>query len=137
MGSYDQLPEDYDGPAPEHAILCNSRWSHKGLRHAHPSVELVRLCYAAAADEAKGMEVWPCSWGMLAYNEDGAYTVECGLPTRYTDQRGSYECAGGHDHVPADLLYERGQAYTDDPLEAEGLARNGVFPLQPNGQAWS
>lgn len=136
MGSYDKMPDDYDGPAPEHAIWCNSRWSHRPERHTHKDVSLVRLCYAAAADEATGIDVWPCSWGMRAYNEDGSYTVECGLPARYTDERGSYACIGGHDHIPAQVMYEQGLAYTDDAPEAVGLARSGVTPLQMNGKAW-
>lgn len=136
MGSYDRMPEDYDGPAPEHVIQCNSKWSHRPERHSHPTVLLVQLCYSAAHDEAHGTEVWPCSWLLEGRNEDGAYTYECGLPTRYDGDSGGYGCAGGHYHVPMQVMAEQGMTYTDDPLEAEGLAKHGVIPLQMDGKAW-
>jgi hypothetical protein len=137
MGSYDKMPDDYDGPAPQHVIWCDSRWSHQSLRHTHPAVELVKLCYAAAADEAKGTEVWPCSWMLEGRGEDGPYTYECMLPARYTDQRGSYECDGGHHHVPAELRAEQNWDYAGDLEEATGMMRDsGLLPVRPDGKAW-
>jgi hypothetical protein len=136
MGSYDRMPEGYDGPSPEHVIWCNSRWSCKGLKHAHRTADEVRLCYQAAIDERAGMEVWPCSWLLEGRYDDGsAFTYECMLPTRYTDGRGSYQCDGGHDHVPAQVRYEQGWDYcTED--EAEGLMRAGTVPVGMDGKRW-
>lgn len=137
MGSYDRMPEDYDGPAPEHVIQCNSRWSHRAERHSHPTTELVKLCFLAARYEKSGVEVWPCSWLLEGRCDDGsAYTYECGLPAMFTDERGSYECAGGHDHTPADLRQEQGWDYAGDEDEATLLARAGVRPVQMDGKAW-
>lgn len=139
MGSFDRMPEDYEGPPPEHVIACNSKWSHNAERHSHPAVELVKLCYRAAADEKAGVQVWPCSWLLEGrYDDNSTFTYECGLPTRYDDtaQDGSYQCDGGHDFVPAQTRSEQGWDYTDDPEEALGLMKHGVRPVQPNGQAW-
>lgn len=139
MGSYDRMPEGYDGPAPEHVITCNSRWSHRAEKHSHPSAELVKVCYLAAADERKGIEVWPCSWLLEGrYDDNTPFSYPCNLPTRYTPERGEgcYECAGGHDHVPPELRYAEGWDYTDDPEEALGLMKNGTVPVQMSGQAW-
>lgn len=140
MGSYDRMPEDYDGPAPEHVIKCTSGWSGAfGLRHEHKTVDLVRACYLAAKDQKDGIEVWPCSWLLEGRYDDGSkFHFECGLPTRYDDtaQDGSYECDGGHSHVPAQARFEQGWDYTEDLAEAEGMMRHGVRPVQMNGQAW-
>jgi hypothetical protein len=137
MGSFDRMPEDYDGPPPEHVIWCNSKWSHKGLRHTHRTVDEVTSCCKAAADERAGTEVWPCSWLLEGRYDDGTpYTYECMLPTRFTGTDGSYQCIGGHDFVPAQTRFEQGWDYTDDPEEALGLMKHGVRPVQANGQAW-
>jgi hypothetical protein len=138
MGSFDRMPEDYDGPAPEHVIWCNSRWSHTPERHTHPTVELVKLCCAAAKFEKAGTEVWPCTWLLEGRYDDGSvFTYECGLPTMFTDERGSYECAGGHDHVPAEVRLEEGWDYAGDLEEARGMARHGVRPVQAaDGKSW-
>jgi hypothetical protein len=103
MGSYDRVPEGYDGPPPEHVIACNSKL-YGQERHTHPTVELVKLCYAAARDEKAGRAVWPCSWLMQGRYDDGStFTYECGLPTRFCDilQDSFYQCDGGHGYVPA------------------------------------
>jgi hypothetical protein len=137
MGSYDQVPEGYDGPPPEHAICCNSKWSHKGLRHTHRTVDEVRGCCKAAADERAGTEVWPCSWLLEGHYDDGtSYTYECMLPTRYTGTDGSYECDGGHSHVPAQVRFEQGWDYAEDGHEAQRLARAGVRPVGMDGKSW-
>jgi hypothetical protein len=136
MGSYDRLPEDYDGPAPEHVIICNSKWNGQD-KHSHPARELVRLCFAAARDEKAGIEVWSCSWLMEGRYDDGSvFTYECGLPTRYDDtaQDGSYACDGGHDFVPAQARMAQGWDYAADEEEAILLARAGVRPVQMNGK---
>ena len=139
MGSFDRMPEDYDGPAPEHVILCNSKWSHEPERHTHPTVERVMLCYAAARDEARGMMVWPCTWLLEGRYDDGSkFTYECRLPTRYDAeaQDGSYACAGGHDFVPPETRYEQGWDYAADEGEAILLGRAGVRPVQMDGKSW-
>lgn len=137
MGSFDRMPDDYEGPPPAHVIYCDSKWSHKGLRHTHESAELVKLCYAAAADERAGKEVWPCSWLLEGRYDDGsAFTYECMLPTRFTREDGSYECDGGHDHVPAQTRCEEGWDYAGDVEEATGMMRHGVRAVQPDGKSW-
>lgn len=134
MGSYDRVPEDYDGPAPEHVIWCNSKWSYFPERHTHPTVELVRICATAARFEKAGAKVWPCSWDMEAMGEDGPYAVRCNLPTMFTDDRGSYECVGGHDHVPAEVRFEQGWDYAEDAGAAELLAKYGTEPRDMQGR---
>ena len=71
-------------------------------------------------------------------HEDGPVTFECRLPTRFTPERGegSYACIGGHDHVPAEIRYDEGWDYTDDPAEAAGMMGHGVYPVQPDGKSW-
>lgn len=133
MGSFDQMPEDYDGPPPQHAIQCNSKWSARSDRHEHASVEEVRVCFEAAIDEAKGMQVGPCSWLLEGRYDDGSkFSYPCEAPTRYTDERGSYECTARHSHVPADVRQEQGWDYADED-EAAGLMRNGVRPVRMDG----
>jgi len=139
MGSFDRMPEDYDGPPPEHVIVCNSKWSHLPEKHSHPTVDLVKACYQAARDQQGGIEVWPCSWLLEGRYDDGSiFHYACGLPTRYDDTRqdGSYHCDGGHDHVPAEVRYAEGWDYTDDPDEALGMMKHGVLPVRPDGKAW-
>lgn len=145
VGSYDYLPDDYDGPAPQHVIWCNSKWSHRLERHEHYGdnrrelVEEVRGCSEAARDEKAGAEVWPCSWYLLGRYDDGStFEYPCGLPTRYAPDRGrgSYECLAGHDHVPADVRDAQGWDYAGDEGEARLLARAGTVPVQMDGSPW-
>lgn len=137
MGSYDRMPKDYDGPAPQHMIWCDSKWSFKGLKHVHRTVAEVKACFEAARTEKLGTEVWPCSWLLEGrYDDSSAYTYECGLPTVYTDRRGSYRCIGGHDHVPAEVRYEQGWDYAADAGEAALLAKAGTRPVAMDGREW-
>jgi hypothetical protein len=113
-----------------HRIVCQSTWAT--CRGWHETVEEVKRCFEAANTPG----AWPCSWLMESRNEDGIYTYECGAATMYTDRRGSYECARGHDHIPADLMAEMGEAYASDAEEATQLAKAGVRPLQMDGSAF-
>jgi hypothetical protein len=138
MGSYDLVPEDYDGPPFPHEIVCNSRWVGQE-RHTHERVEQVRVCFEAAHDEARGIEVWPCSWLLEGRYDDGSiFTFECGQPTRFTPERGdgAYECLAGHDHVPAWVRDAQGWDYAEDPDEAKQLAQAGTRPVQLDGKPW-
>jgi hypothetical protein len=135
MGSFDRVPEGYDGPAPAHAINCNSKWG--GIeRHQHESVAQVRECFQAAADEKDGMDVWPCSWLLEGRYDDGSvFYYECGAPTRYTGNRGSYECTRKHDHTPVEVRDEQGWDYAEDAQEAAQLAHAGVRPVPMSATA--
>lgn len=137
MGSWDFTgDEDYDGPALRHAIRCNSKWA--GLeRHDHVTLAEVQSCFRAAHEEARGIEVWPCSWLLEGrYDDSSRYTYPCEAPTRYTDERGSYACEAGHDHIALEVQAEQGIAYTDDAEEAAGLMKAGVRPLTMAGAAF-
>jgi hypothetical protein len=120
-----------------HQIVCNSKWGMQP-KHTHPSAELVRACYEAKRDVQAGIAVWPCSWlAQEGFTEDGVpVIVECGLPTRFTDDKGSYACIGGHDHVPAEVRFEQGWDYAEDDDEARRLAQAGTRPVQVNGDSW-
>ena len=137
MGSWDFIrDEDYDGPAPRHAIQCNSKFAGQE-RHTHENLLEVQACFRAAHDAARGVGVWQCSWLLLGRYDDGStYSYPCEAPTRYTDSRGSYECEAGHDHIALEVQWEQGIAYTDDPAEAAGLAKAGLRPLAMNGAAF-
>jgi hypothetical protein len=137
MGSYDFAgDEDYDGPAPRHAIRCNSKFAGQE-RHDHENLLKVQACFRAAQDEAKGIAVWQCSWLLEGrYDDWSIFTYPCEAPTRYTDARGSYECEAGHDHIALEVQYEMGIAYTDDPQEAAGLIKAGVRPLTMAGASF-
>lgn len=137
MGSFDRQPKDWNSYAdaswaPEHVIFCNSSLYGRD-RHQHQTTAEVQECYQAAQDLAKGIDVWPCSWLVEGAYDDGTkYTDDCNAPTRYTDDRGSYECTAGHSHVPADICQEQGWDYADED-EAAGLMRNGVRPVRMDG----
>jgi hypothetical protein len=139
MGSFDPQPEDWNLYAdcswrPQHVIFCNSRWSHRPERHEHPTVEEVRGCFAAARDEKLGIEVWPCGWLLEGRYDDGtSYSYPCEAPTRMTDDRGSYECAAGHSHVPAEVRAEQGWDYAADDGEAYLLRKWGTEAVAMNG----
>lgn len=116
-------------------IICNSRWSGKE-RHAHTTVGEVRLCFEAARDEAKGIPVWECGWLLEGRYDDGStYAYPCELPARYTDDRGSYACAGGHDFVPTQVRMEQGWDYAADEDEACLLRRYGTDAVAMNGSS--
>lgn len=131
MPNYDfwNTPEDYDGEPFRHFIVCNSGW--EGCPTHHEYAQQVKECF-----EAKRNGDWPCSWLVRQLGEDGYYTIPCGRPTRYTDDRGSYECAAGHNHVPAEVMHERREAYASDGLEAKALAKAGMVPLTMDGQVY-
>lgn len=137
MGDYDRQPEgwgDYADVAwaPPHVIFCASGYPEPG-RHEHQSVAEVRDCYQAASDVRQGILVWPCGWLKEGRYDDGSkYSYPCEAQTRYTDERGSYECAAGHTHVPAELRWEQGWDYADED-EAEDLMRAGVRPVRMDG----
>lgn len=139
MGDYDKAPEGWDDYAdatwaPGHVIFCNSKWSGRPGRHEHSTVAEVAECYAAAQDERKGATVWPCGWLMEARHDDGSpYDVPCEAPTRFTDDRGSYECSLGHTHVPAELRMEQGWDYAADEGEAILLRKYGVQAVAMDG----
>jgi hypothetical protein len=129
MGNWN-IPDDYDGPPVPHRIRCRSGW--EGCTGQHATAAEVKSCFQARADGA-----WPCSWLLEGRYDDGSrHTYACGAPTRYTDERGSYECDRGHDHVPADVRYEQGWEYAEDADEAKRLVRAGVRPVQLDGDAW-
>lgn len=134
MGSWDFTGDpDYDGPALPHEIRCNSQWAGR-KRHTHRTVADVQRCFQAALAEAAGIQVWPCSWLLEDRYDDGSrYTYECGAPTRYTDKYGSYACDAGHGHLALELQARLGVEYTDDPEEAQALARAGRVPLTMAG----
>jgi hypothetical protein len=135
MGSFDRTPEGYDGPAFPHVINCNSKWNGAD-RHQHENVAEVRECFQAAADEKRGIRVWPCSWLLEGRYDDGSvFTYECRAPTRYTDERDSYACTRGHDHTPAEVRVEQGWDYAEDAQEAAQLARAGVRPVPMSAEA--
>lgn len=138
MGSFDRKPKDWDqyadAPwAPEHVIFCNSGWD--GLeRHDHQTVAEVQACYQAAADVKAGTPVWRCGWLMEGRYDDGSkYSYPCEAQTRYTDDRGSYECTAGHSHVPVEIRMEQGWDYAGDEGEAYLLAKAGVMPVRMDG----
>lgn len=134
MGSWDFMGDaDYDGPALPHAIRCNSKWAGKD-RHEHRTIAEVQACFRAALDEANGVQVWECGWLLEGRYDDGSiYTFECGAPSRFTDEHGSYKCEAGHDHIALVVQAARGIAYASDLEEARGLAKNGVVPLTMAG----
>lgn len=138
MGSFDRQPTDWNlyadaNWAPEHVIFCNSGLYGRN-RHQHQTTAEVRECFQAAQDLAKGIDVWPCSWLVEGTHDDGTkYVYDCNSPTRYTDDRGSYKCTVGHDHVPAEVRAEQGWDYAGDEGEAILLARAGVLPVQMDG----
>jgi hypothetical protein len=140
MGSFDRQPEDWNRYAdcawmPAHVIFCNSKWSHTPDRHEHRSVDEVRACFEAALAEAAGTDVWPCGWLMEARYSDGSrYSLPCEAPTRFTDDRGSFECAAGHSHVPAQVRWEQGWDYAEDAEEAAYLrGRVGIDAVAMDG----
>ena len=141
MGSFDPQPADWNDYAdeawsPAHVIFCRSKWLGQE-RHEHGTVAEVKACAMAARDEARGIQVWPCSWLLEGrYDDWSIFTYPCGAPTRYTDARGSYACEGGHDHIALEVQAEMGIAYTDDPAEAAGLRKAGVQPLTMAGAAF-
>jgi hypothetical protein len=138
VGSFDRKPEDWDQYAdtswePRHVIFCDSKWSARPDRHEHDSALDVRVCFEAARDEKAGIPVWECGWLMLGRYDDGSeYSYPCEAPARFTDKRGSHECAAGHSHVPAEVRFEQGWDYADED-EAAGLMRNGVLPVRMDG----
>lgn len=141
MGSYDQPPRDWYEYAdaawtPAHVIFCTSKWMGQD-RHEHGTVAEVRECAQAARDEAAGIPVWKCSWLLEGRYDDGSrYSYPCEAPTRYTDERGSYACLAGHDHIALEVQAEQGIAYTDDAEEAAGLRKAGLQPLTMAGAAF-
>ena len=139
MGSFDRQPEDWNRYAdsawnPPHVIFCNSKWSWRPDRHDHPTVDDVRACYKAAADEKDGTDVWPCGWLLEGRHDDGsAYSYPCEAPTRYTGGDDSYECLAGHDFVSQETRTAQGWDYAADEGEAYLLARAGVMPVRMDG----
>jgi hypothetical protein len=124
-----QWGDDYN---PAHRIVCTSGWAACTGSHETPAG--VKDCYRKAA--VKG--AWPCSWLLEGHYDDwSVYTYECGALSRYTDDRGSYECEAGHNHIPADLMAERGIAYASDDGERDQLRRAGVQPLHMNGSIYN
>lgn len=145
MGSYDKMPkgweESTDEPwLPQHAIGCRSKWSgadrtregSNGL-HWHETTDVVRSCQQAGADEARGIEVWPCGWLLEGRYDDGSvFTYPCPMPMRVTGP-GRVECDGGHEHVDAQQRYNEGWDYADED-EADGLVRAGTRPVDMQGR---
>lgn len=138
MGSWDPVPEGFyefgDGIwMPPHEIVCRSDWNGQD-KHSHRTVEEVHACYRAKHDVAKGIEVWACGWLMEGRYDDGSkFTYPCEAPTRYVGGRGSFECAAGHDHVPAEVRYEQGWDYASDEEEAHYLRSHGIDAVAMNG----
>lgn len=122
--------------ASKHRIVCKSNW--EGCHGRHATVAEVRECFEAKRDGA-----WPCTWlieGLIPTGDpDEPYyrgTFECGAPTQYTDDRGSYECTAGHDFIPPEVRQEQGWDYAADRDEAMGLAKAGVLPVQMDGKSF-
>jgi hypothetical protein len=137
MGSYDRQPEDWDryagaAWAPQHVIFCNSKWSARPGRHDHQDTATVRACYQAARDEARGIQVWACTWLLEGRYDDGStYTFECGAPTR--ESADGYACDHGHDYVTPEARAAQGWDYAADEGEAELLRRYGTQAVAMNG----
>lgn len=138
MGSYDREPGDwgrYSDAAwrPPHVIYCDSKWVGRE-RHEHSTVAEVRGCFAAAADAARGVQAWPCTWLLEGRYDDGStFTFECGAPTREVNSLGCTACDNGHEHVPAQVRAAQGWDYAADEGEAALLREHGAQAVAMNG----
>lgn len=61
-------------------------------------------------------------------------TADCGAPSyilrdQATGAEVGWECEDGHQHITAQVRFEQGWEYAEDPEEAGRLARAGVVPV--------
>lgn len=129
MGSYITSADydaDWDGPA-AHRIYCPSGWAT--CHGSHEKVADVKDCFRKARVVRSDPDrYFACDWLVQGLGEDGPYTFPCGALARSRDD-GGFDCEAGHEHTPAQVLAERGQAYAEDEDEARRLIKAGVAPL--------